>query len=97
MILLLISLTCSSGPAIKVRVGLINLLTPGDAMQERNITERIQHPNYNTSLRYHDIALFKVDRPLELNSQVRPACLEVNAQLSDKNAIATGFGRTAYG
>jgi len=66
-------------------------------MQERNIVERIKHPNYKAPMRYHDIALFKLDRPLELNSRVRPACLEVNTQISDKSAIASGFGKTSYG
>jgi len=66
-------------------------------MQERNIVERIKHPDYNASVRYHDIALFKLDRPLELNARVRPACLEVNTQVSDKSAIASGFGKTSYG
>lgn len=80
-----------------MRVGLVDLTIPGDAMQERNIVERLKHPDYKASVRYHDIALFKLDRPLELNSRVRPACLEVNAQTSDKSAIATGFGKTSYG
>lgn len=86
-----------SGLASKVRVGLINLSTPGDDMQERNIVERITYPDYKSSIRYHDIALFKLERPLELNSRVRPACLELNTKLPGKSAIASGFGKTSYG
>ncbi|KAG5319515.1 SNAK protease, partial [Acromyrmex heyeri] len=85
------------GPAIKVRVGLINLLTPGDAMQERNIAERIKYPDYKFSVRYHDIALLKLEQPLKLNPRVRPACLEIESQLPGKSAIASGFGKTSYG
>lgn len=85
------------GPASKVRVGLIDLLTPGDAMQERNVVERIKYPDYKFSVRYHDIALLKLDHPLELNPRVRPACLEVNPQIPGKSAIASGFGKTSYG
>ncbi|XP_011341349.1 serine protease snake isoform X2 [Ooceraea biroi] len=85
-----------NGPATKVRAGLINLSTPDDAMQERNIVERIKHPDYKGSVRYHDIALFKLDRPLELNPRVRPACLEASTQISGKSAIASGFGKTSY-
>lgn len=88
---------CSSGPATKVRVGLIDLLAPGDAMQERNIAKSIKHPDYKPAVSYHDIALFKLDRPLELNPQVRPACLEANFQVQGNNAIASGFGKTSYG
>lgn len=80
-----------------MRVGLIDLLTPGDAMQERNVAERIKYPDYKFSVRYHDIALLKLDRPLDLNPRVRPACLEVNLQIPGKSAIASGFGKTSYG
>lgn len=66
-------------------------------MQERYITERIQHPDYKPWVKYHDIALLKLDRPLELNPRVRPACLEVNSQIPGKSAIASGFGKTSYG
>ncbi|KAG5333248.1 SNAK protease, partial [Acromyrmex charruanus] len=84
------------GPAIKVRVGLINLLTPGGAMQERNIAERIKYPDYKFSVRYHDIALLKLEQPLKLNPRVRPACLEIESQVPGKSAIASGFGKTSY-
>ncbi|XP_071556799.1 serine protease snk-like [Temnothorax nylanderi] len=84
------------GPASKVRVGLIDLLTPGDAMQERDVAERIKYPEYKSSVKYHDIALLKLDHPLELNPRVRPACLETNSQIPGKSAIASGFGKTSY-
>ncbi|XP_020300103.1 serine protease snake-like [Pseudomyrmex gracilis] len=84
------------GPAAKVRVGLNDLTTPDETMQERDIAERIQHPDYVFTIRYHDIALLKLDRPLEFNSRVRPACLEVNFQVPGKIAIASGFGKTSY-
>ncbi|XP_012524177.2 serine protease snake [Monomorium pharaonis] len=84
------------GPASKVRAGLINLLTPDNSMQERNVAERIRYPDYTFSVRYHDIALLKLDRSLELNPRVRPACLEVNSHIPGKSAIASGFGKTSY-
>ncbi|EFN89450.1 Serine protease snake [Harpegnathos saltator] len=84
------------GPATKVRVGLIDLLSPGDAVQERKIVKSIKHPNYKHAVSYHDIALFKLDQPLELNPKVRPACLEANSQIQGKSAIASGFGKTSY-
>lgn len=66
-------------------------------MQERNIVERIKHPDYKLPSRYNDIALIKFDRPLELTPEVRPACLEVNPLPPGKRAIASGFGKTSYG
>lgn len=96
-LLLILFITFLRGPASKVRVGLINLLSPGDAMQERNVAERIKYPDYKFSVRYHDIALLKLDHPLELNPRVRPACLETNVQIPGKSAIASGFGKTSYG
>lgn len=80
-----------------MRVGLIDLSTPGDAMQERSIAKSIKYPDYKQAISYHDIALFKLDRPLELNPEVRPACLEVNSQVQGKSVIASGFGKTSYG
>lgn len=66
-------------------------------MQERDIAERIKHPDYKPSIRYHDIALLRLNRSLKLNPRVRPACLEVNSQIPGKSAIASGFGKTLYG
>ncbi|KAH0554649.1 serine protease snake-like [Cotesia glomerata] len=84
------------GPATKVQVGLINLKSPGPFMQERNIKERLTHPDYKVPLRYNDIALLKLEKSIELTAEVRPACLEVEENLLDKKFIASGFGKTAY-
>ncbi|XP_015178497.1 PREDICTED: serine protease snake-like isoform X2 [Polistes dominula] len=52
--------------------------------------------DYRLPSKYHDLGLIELDRPLELNSRVRPACLEVHFQPPGKKAIATGFGKTAF-
>lgn len=96
-LLLLLHIQYFRGPATKVRVGLINLLDPGDFMQERKIAENIKHTNYNHVDQYHDIGLIRLVQPLKLNSQVRPACLEINSQTPGNSAIASGFGKTSYG
>ncbi|KAG7200888.1 hypothetical protein KM043_003251 [Ampulex compressa] len=84
------------GPARKVRVGMNNILNPEESMQERKVVDGIKHPDYKVPIRYHDIALLKLDEPLMLNPRVRPACLEVQAQPPGKTAIASGFGKTSY-
>lgn len=66
-------------------------------MQERNVKERLTHPDYKVPLRYNDIALLKLEKPVDLTAEVRPACLEVEENLVDKKFIASGFGKTAYG
>lgn len=66
-------------------------------MQERNVADRIKHPEYKLPSRYHDIALLRLDKPLELGPEVRPACLDVEEIPVGKSAIASGFGKTAYG
>ena len=80
-----------------VRVGLINLKTPGQGMQERNIVDKIKHPKYDSAMKYHDIALLKLDQPLDLGPLVRPVCLDVNENPMEKTAIASGFGKITYG
>ncbi|XP_035718534.1 serine protease snake-like [Vespa mandarinia] len=86
-----------NGPALMVRVGTTNLEIREDSLQERKIIRRIKHPDYKLPAKYHDLGLIELDKPLELNPNVRPACLEMNFQPPGKQAIATGFGRTSYG
>ncbi|XP_043670046.1 serine protease snake-like [Vespula pensylvanica] len=85
-----------NGPAVMVRVGITNLEIREDNFQERKIIRRTKHPDYQLPAKYHDLGLIELDHPLELNSNVRPACLETNFQPPEKQAIATGFGKTSY-
>lgn len=80
-----------------VRVGITNLEIREDNFQERKIIRRTKHPDYQLPAKYHDLGLIELDHPLELNSNVRPACLETNFQPPEKQVIATGFGKTSYG
>lgn len=69
-------------------------------MEERTVVEKIPHPEYKIPARYHDIALLKIDKPLKLGAAIRPACLEVETNLTvfqKEKPIASGFGTTAYG
>lgn len=66
-------------------------------MQERNVINRQKHPDYKLPSRYNDIALLTLDKPLDLNADVRPGCLEFELSPPGKHVIATGFGRTSYG
>lgn len=66
-------------------------------MQESNVAERIVHPDYKARPKYNDIALIRLSTALHLNAHVRPACLCTDVALPWKLALATGFGRLAYG
>lgn len=87
----------SRGDSQRVRVGTLNVLKPDASMQEADVIERIQHPDYKARPKYNDIALLKLHKDLHLNAHVRPACLCSDLALSWKLALATGFGRLAYG
>ncbi|XP_051162811.1 serine protease snake-like isoform X2 [Leptopilina boulardi] len=84
------------GPASRVRIGMTNIKNPGSEMQERCVIERIKYPNYKQPSKYDDIALLKLDKPLDFNGDVRPACLGIEPVIPGKFTIATGFGKTLY-
>ena len=70
---------------------------PDSSYQDRYVTEWIKHPEYSYPSKYHDIGLLKLDEPLNLNGNVRPACLEIEENPLGNSAIACGFGKTDYG
>ncbi|KAJ3666933.1 hypothetical protein Zmor_002355 [Zophobas morio] len=76
-----------------VALGVTNL-DDNNHKQEIKIAEKIIHPEYRKGLQYHDIALIKLERPVELESHIRPACLYSNSQIKVEKAIATGWGKT---
>ncbi|KAG5675566.1 hypothetical protein PVAND_005460 [Polypedilum vanderplanki] len=60
------------------------------------IIQRIPHPNYNSRFADDDIALFKLEKPAQLNVHVIPICLPDKELLTTKSAIASGYGRTGF-
>lgn len=65
-------------------------------MQLRNVAELTAHPNYKRPSKYNDIALIKLDKPVDFTPFVRPACLDTQPTISNKKAIAIGFGKVNY-
>ncbi|XP_012287571.1 serine protease snake isoform X2 [Orussus abietinus] len=86
------------GSAKWVRVGDLNLARDNDNAkpQERQIVERIRHPEYKKPSLYHDIALLRLDRPVKFDAYVRPACLRTLPEYSGDDVVtkaaATGWG-----
>lgn len=60
-----------------------------------DIIERILHPSYRRL--YNDIMLFKLDRFVQFNGAIRPACLPERFAISDESAVATGWGTILSG
>lgn len=57
-----------------------------------NIIQRIPHPNYKYPAKYNDIGLFRLERRVQFNSAIRPACLPEQSAVSTRRAIASGWG-----
>ena len=79
---------CLIDPNIKtkpsfVRLGEQNLATSSDGAQpvDINITKFHKYPDYNSGSEINDIALLELEKNVEFNFFIRPACLH-----QDKNA-----------
>lgn len=81
-----------------VRLGEKNLASNNDGANpiDIRIAENIVHPDYTRSAFYNDIALLKLERPVNFDSKIRPACLWQNYEISSSKATATGWGTTDF-
>lgn len=61
-----------------------------------DVIKTIKHPKYHGQSKYNDIALLQLDRSVEFNAYIRPACLNTVLKIPNKKAIASGFGKTSY-
>ncbi|KZC05938.1 Serine protease snake, partial [Dufourea novaeangliae] len=78
-----------------VRIGLHNVQNN----QEGTITtikNTIRHPNYNSAAMYNDIALVRLNKPVEITNYIRPACLYDEFDTIPQTATVTGWGTTDY-
>lgn len=86
------------GKSRKILAGRLNLAQyePGD--QEREVVRAIRHPNYKLNSISDDIALVKLDRPLDYSKTVYPARLPArNHQLPlGVKVTLTGYGRVKH-
>ncbi|XP_022176319.1 serine protease snake-like [Myzus persicae] len=63
--------------------------------QVREIVQRVLHPNYKPPSMYNDIGLYRLSTPVQFNRFIFPACINNEEQLTAKQAIAIGWGRTS--
>lgn len=87
-----------SGPASHVLLGDLNYGSKADDAQPRQyrIVERIKHDDFKLPSKYNDIALVKIDGPVQFNNYVRPACLPQSQRIETRHVIATGWGRISH-
>lgn len=88
-----------SNPPTIARLGDLNLKLTNDGAQPINylVEEVIQHPQYKPPAKYNDVALLKLDRQVEFNEFIRPACLHQTDNFQINKTVATGWGRIDYG
>lgn len=61
---------------VEVLLGTIDLNVPDtNGTQRIGISRVIQHPDYKTSLNYHDIAILELNTLVKITSYVQPTCL----------------------
>lgn len=69
-----------SGRVRWIRLGELNIGEETDTPHvDFLVVKSISHPSYRPPVRYNDIALLKMDRSVQFNSFIRPACLHTSS------------------
>lgn len=61
------------------------------------VVDVFRHPDYKPPAKYNDIALLKLDRPVDFNEYIRPACLYISNTFEVNKTVATGWGKINFG
>lgn len=56
-----------------------------------------RHPDYIPTQKYNDIGLVELERKVEFNDLIKPACLQVEEKIDSAELIATGWGANHVG
>ncbi|KAL1122499.1 hypothetical protein AAG570_002830 [Ranatra chinensis] len=85
---------------IRIRVGEFDFSSVQEPYPyaERGVGRKVVHPKYNFFTYEYDLALVKLDNPLEFAPHIAPICLPgSNDLLIGENATVTGWGRLSDG
>ncbi|GAB6026967.1 hypothetical protein CHUAL_013636 [Chamberlinius hualienensis] len=91
---------------LSVRLGDNNILSTNDDLEqqpvERLVSDVIVHAKFKLPTYYNDIALLKLNRPVNYTDYIRPLCLpdEANDPIGDlmgQFATVVGWGTTSFG
>lgn len=80
-----------------IRIGTNNINQFASSNYEFGVAEIVRHPEYRGSSHYNDIALINLNRPADLSSKLRPACLWQTPTIHSPVLIATGYGTIEFG
>lgn len=65
---------------------------------ERMVAKKVVHPKYNFFTYEYDLALVRLDKPLDFAPHISPICLPASDDLLiGENATVTGWGRLSEG
>nr|XP_022913256.1 serine protease snake-like isoform X3 [Onthophagus taurus] len=86
------------GPVKVVRIGDLDTATDKDDAdpQEFLVINTYSHPNYTTDSFYNDIAILKLNKPVQITTYAKPACLQSEFEFKDRLTV-TGWGALFYG
>ncbi|XP_054270592.1 serine protease snake-like [Macrosteles quadrilineatus] len=66
-------------------------------VEDVDIIQTINHPQYDNKTEFNDIALYKLSRDVTFGEYIRPVCLQTDLQIPKKYGLITGWGRTEFG
>lgn len=79
------------------RLGTHTVSNPEAGTRDVKVLRFYPHEDYNTNLKYNDIALVQLEQDAPLSPNIRPICLpKGNVQYKPKEALATGWGRVDF-
>ncbi|KAJ8703811.1 hypothetical protein PYW07_013105 [Mythimna separata] len=90
------------GPGeLKIRAGEWDTQTVKEIypFEERNVESTVIHENFQPKSLKNDIALLRLDRPLEISEHINVICLPDYQEVFDssKNCVANGWGKSHFG
>lgn len=90
--------TTNAGQPTVVRLGELDLSSENDGSQYKDypLSRVIVHPSYSPPSKYNDIALLETRDEIQFTQFIRPACLNLNSDIQNGQAVATGWGRTDF-
>ncbi|CAB3364151.1 Hypothetical predicted protein [Cloeon dipterum] len=86
--------------SLKIRAGEWDTQTKNELFphQDRNVIDLLIHPEYYAGALYNDVALLKLDAPVDQADNVDVVCLPEQGQIFDlKRCFASGWGKNVFG
>ncbi|KRT84407.1 Trypsin [Oryctes borbonicus] len=80
------------GNVSQIKLGIHQITLVTSFVQTFGVKKTHLHPKYSPLQNYHDIALIELDRPANIHTGVKPACLYTVKHLPSNSFIGTGWG-----